>query len=157
MNYTIHWQATAQDRILYVDFQIEGIDGVFRAAKSGGVDLEKTIDRITANTEFFNLLCNSSVREVLQQSTTSTNWGGGWQWRETFHPALAEGFTIDHATSWFTVPFNGKDVQAEPMEKLHRVEADGIELLYSWNPNRQPSVVAYFFPLKKPALSVASC
>ncbi len=141
----------------YVDFQVDGIDGVFRAAHSDGVDLEKVVSRIRENQEFFSYLCNVGVRQVFGESKTKTNWGNGWEWQETKHPKQARGFRLDSCTSWFTCPFGGNSPDVVEMDKIHgNIQSDGVKLLYSWDSNRSPVEVCYFFPFTKVAAPLAA-
>ena len=138
----------------YVDFQIEGIDGVFRAANSDGVDLEKVVFRIEQNRQFFQYAVEAGISKVFEESVTEANWGNGWEWQETSHPRQAKGFRLTGCTSWFTCPFGDKRPEVVSMERLHNIQSSGIKLLYSWNANRRPSEVCYFFPFSVVAAPV---
>ena len=145
---TIIWRYEDQ----YVDFTIDGINGVFRATDSKGVNVDRVINHIQANADLFKKFAVKGT-EIFREAETSSNWGNGWEWQETKHPTQAEGYCLDPATAWFTCPFGSKEPEIQGMDKLHRIESDGVKLLYSYDSNRQPGVICYFFPDKQLAIS----
>lgn len=134
-----------------IDFRLDGINGIFRVINTGkGVNLDHTICQIEKNKEFFRHLVEHGVRKVFEELDTRPNWGGGSEWQETTHFKLAEGFRLNKSVTWFTCPGEG----VKSMRALHpNIQSDGIKLLYSYNPNRSPVKICYFFPLKGVALS----
>jgi len=129
----------------YIDFQIDEIDGVFRAADSKGVDLNWIVSIIEKNREFFEYVVRAGVTQVFEESETSINWRKVWEREETSHPTQPGNFYLSSCTSWFTCPLRSNSSDVQPVSKLHNVDAVGIELSYS-SGNFQPGTVCYFFP-----------
>ncbi len=139
----------------YVDFSIDGVSGIFRVANSDGVDLEASVAHIMENVNFFQYAAEVGIAKVFEESKTVENWGNGWTWQETKHPKQAKGFRLDSATSWYSRPFGQALSAVKTMQTLHNIEDSGIKLLRSWNPNRQPGMVCYFFASKEAVVCAA--
>jgi len=142
-------QAEAEGEVLttvYLDFEIQHIKGVFRVTNSDGVDREKAIKRILKNIEFFQYFVETG--KVFEEAESHWNWGNGWEWKEKTHTKLEKDYRIDSASSWHTCPFGGRNPLIKDMNSLHAISSDGVKLLYSWDRNRQPVAVCYFFPYK---------
>jgi hypothetical protein len=150
MEINILWKLEKRDnteKLWYVDFEIASIDGVFRVANSDGIDLDRSLDQIFQNCDFFRHVVDTGVSKVFKESATNANYGGGWEWRETKHPKLATQFLLGACTSWFTCPFGGRRPDVRSMDSLYpNLQPSGITLLHSWSADRQPSRVCYFFP-----------
>jgi hypothetical protein len=150
MEINILWKLEKLDnteKLWYVDFEIVSIDGVFRVANSDGIDLDRHLAKISGNSEFFKHVVEVGVSTTFEEAYTSRNFSGGWEWQETTHQMLNNWCLLAFCTSWFTCPFGGKLPEVQSMHKLHpNIQSSGVELLHSWNSNRQPSRVCYFFP-----------
>jgi hypothetical protein len=145
----MEWVKSGVSTLGYVDFQIDGIHGVFRAANSDGVDLEKVVSRVEQNRAFFEYVATVGSHKVMEESSTEANWGGGWEWQETKHPLQAKGYRLDTCSSWATMPFGSRMPDVKSMDHLHNnIQGGGVKLLYSWDSNRQPHAVCYFFPCR---------
>lgn len=136
------------EKLAYVDFQVEGVDGIFRAAKSSGVNFEAVTNQISLNYKFFKYAVVNGVSKILEEAITTSNYGNGWEWQETRHSQLHPEFLLGGCTSWYTCPFGGNLPEVQSMGNLYTIESDGIELLHSWSNNKPPMVVCYFFPTK---------
>ncbi|MGB7441596.1 MAG: hypothetical protein WA919_11045 [Coleofasciculaceae cyanobacterium] len=144
---TILW-STKETLPFYVDFEVEGVAGIFRVADSDGVDLHKVLPHIERNRDFFLHFLEVGGR-VFSEAKKFTNWGNGWEWEENFHCTQGKDYRLTSATLWYTTPFGSRGNSGViSMESLYKnkVQEEGVKLLYSWNSNRQPSVVCYFFP-----------
>jgi len=139
-------QADVEVTTVYLDFEVEGIKGVFRITNSDGVDREKSVERILKNSEFFRYFVETG--KVFEEAESHRNWGNGWEWEEKTHPKLAEGYRIYSSVSWYTCPFGCKNPIIRDMNSLHPIASNGVKLLYSWDRNRPPVAVCYFFPYK---------
>lgn len=140
------------EKSYYWDFKISGIKGVFRSANSDGIDKSLILQRVEQNRDFFVHVATVGARQIIKESSTTTNWGNGWEWGETRHPKQAHGYRLrGPSISWFTCPFGGKIPGICSMNALYgkSIEPEGIDLLYSWDHNREPSTVCYFFPTSK--------
>jgi hypothetical protein len=139
-------------KLCYIDFQLDKIDGIFRVCNSDGVNLNKCIYQISQNLLFFRYLVDVGVCKVFEESNTFSKVERGWEWQDTTHHKLAKWFCLDSCVSWFTIPFGGKIPDVKSMHMLYpNIQSSGVKLLYSWNDDRQPSFVCYFFPIVRNA------
>lgn len=136
------------EKLTYIDFKIEGINGLFRAAKSSGVNFGHVLSQVFLNLEFFKYVVTDGVSKIFEEAITTSNYGNGWEWQETRHSQLHPEFLLGGCTSWYTCPFGGNLPEVQSMGNLYTIESDGIKLLHSWSKNKPPMVVCYFFPTK---------
>lgn len=147
----ILWQHIFGEKLVYVDFAIDGIDGVFRCASQKGVDLEEKMSHILKNMVFFRHVVELSASTILEEATPWTNFGNGWEWQESKHDKQPKSYRVDSCVSWFTRPFGQASPNIKPMDQIHNIQTQGIKLLHSFDPNSRPSMVCYFFPCSAPA------
>jgi hypothetical protein len=130
----------------YVDFEICGIDGVFRVTDIKGVNLEKAVNQILKNITFFKYLCKHGVSNVLSESKTFKVVTKNYQWLETKHLLLASMYRLTIAYPWYTTPFRGNQSEVLSVMQKHEICNDGVTLLDSSDDTKHPVMVCYFFP-----------
>lgn len=147
---TVKWSYEADSKVYCLDFEIEGLKGIFRVANDRGIDakkLDEILERIHANISFFRYVANRGALHVIQHSCIKHRTGNGWSWKERRQDRLAERFSFDSAWSWFTCPFGEALEPIKSMHALHPgIEARGVKLLHSWASGRMPAFVCYFVP-----------
>jgi hypothetical protein len=156
MNMTILWSHTGvREEDLgesvenaYIDFEISGIQGVFRAARGCGVNIEKVLQHVEANSDFLAHVCSVGLQKISDESSTHENWGGGWSWEETSHPKQTSDYCFSKSVSWYTCPFGQRVPGVKSMDAVHgqKISSEGVKILFSHNSNWQPVDVFYFFP-----------
>ena len=152
---TVFWGLkTSNSRTIYIDFEVEGILGVFRGYDpEGQCTLDKVLRHIEQNLNFFNVCPN-----IWDKVEVFPGWGNGSEWQEQCHPFLAEGYRLDSAVSWHTQPYGGDwapNAKTRSMELLNKQgiygsnkldSSKGVKLMKKWSIHRSPSLVCYYFP-----------
>ena len=148
---TWEYHSPSTDKRIYVDFRFRDRLHriIFRACFSDEVadkDLAVIIERIAKAQKFFESFAQIGAEEIINESSSTLNWGQGWEWREATHSLLPSPLVLRYKTAWYTNPYNGDSKKVQSMGDRYgeAIDVCGLELLQAHD-HHSPTHLFYAF------------